>query len=251
VNRLSVHLALLLVLAGAACRREDAAAAARRTEKALLERQLRGMQELIDAASAGTLTKTGQIFIGIEDETIQQLVSAALPLDVVVANHFLVHLDSAQASFRASQSVITLRGRASPKGSPDTYVGIIVSGGLDRLEISEETGTLVGRVVADGLQVERVKAAGADRPGIQALIEGLGRTQLSAISEAMPKIEIPVRLDPEIKIGGFGDGPVKVAPGALPLKLSVARIVPVSGKLWVLLDADVGQWKRLPEEAAK
>jgi len=50
---------------------------------------------------------------------------------------------------------------------------------------------------------------------------------------------------------GFGEGPVKVAPGALPLKLAVARIVPVIGKLWVLLDAEVGDWRRLPEGAGK
>jgi hypothetical protein len=78
----------------------------------------------------------------------------------------------------------------------------------------------------------------------------VGEQWLGAISAVIPPIEIPIRLEQQIVVNGFGDGPVTVAPGRLPLQLSVARVAPLSGRLWIMLDAAAGPWETTGEPSA-
>jgi hypothetical protein len=76
-------------------------------------------------------------------------------------------------------------------------------------------------------------------------MEQLVRDNLPAIERAIPRIEIPVGIEQSVGIDIERMGPVTVKPGRLPLRITVARVVPVSGRLWILLQADVGQWQQV------
>jgi hypothetical protein len=44
----------------------------------------------------------------------------------------------------------------------------------------------------------------------------------------------------------LSEGAVVASPGTLPLAISVRHVVPVNGRLWVLLQAKAGPWQADP-----
>lgn len=235
--------AIALLALAPACRRDEARVARVRAEKLLLVRQIAGLKELVAAAEGKTLLKSEQLLVGADEATVQGLIAATLPQERVVANRFRLRLERVEARFRASQGLVVLKGRASPAGSSDTFVDVTLEGGLDDIVVRHGSGTLVGRVAVYHLQVERAAAAGAEGPAIRALAEALGRERLDALSELVPLVEIPIRLEESIAFEGFEEGPVTAAAGALPMRASVARVLALAGRLWVVLDVGAGPWR--------
>lgn len=225
------------------CRDDEARVARVRAEKLLLERQIAGLKDLVAAAEAKTLLKSEQLLVGADEATVQGLIAATLPQERVVANRFRLRLERVEARFRASQGLVVLQGRASPAGSSDTFVDVTLEGGLDDIVVRPSSGTLVGRVAVYHLRVERAAAAGAEGPAIRALAEALGRERLDALSELVPPVEIPIRLEESIGFEGFEEGPVTAGAGALPMRASVARVLALAGRLWVVLDVGAGPWR--------
>jgi hypothetical protein len=227
----------------AACGRGDEHGARLRAEKQLLERQIAGLKELVAAAEGGTLTKPEQLLVAADEATVQGLLAATLPQERVVADRFRVRLERATVQFRASQGLVLLSGRASFVDSPGSFVEVTLEGGLEDVKVREASGTLVGRIAVYHLAVARASAAGADSSTMRALAEGLGRERLESLSALAPPLEIPIRLEESVAFKGFEDGPVSVRPGSLPVRASVARVLALSGRLWVVLDVGAGPWR--------
>ena len=239
-------LALGLVLAALlpACRRDDDSGARARAEKLLLERQIAGLKTLVAAAEGKSLLKSGQLLIGADEATVQALIAATLPQERVVGERYRLRLERAEVQFRASQGVVVLKGRASPIAAPDTFVDVTLQGGLDEVAVRQGAGTLVGRIAVDHLQVDRAAAAGAEGTALRSLAETLGRERLDALSELVPPLEIPIRLEESVSFDGFEEGPVSALSGELPVRASVARVLALAGRLWVVLDVEAGPWRR-------
>jgi hypothetical protein len=227
-----------------ACAGRDERAARLRAERLLLERQVRGLKELITAVEAGTLTKPEQLLIGADEATVQGLLAATLPQERVIADRLRVKLESATVQFRASQSVVLLKGRASFVESPDSLVEVTLEGGLEDVEIRHASGTLAGRVAVYHVSVARAETAGAENPTMRSLAETLGRERPELLGALVPPLEIPIRLEESVAFKGFEEGPVSVRPGSLPVRASVARVLPLLGRLWVVLDVAAGPWRR-------
>jgi hypothetical protein len=239
VSRLLLGLGLLAL---SACRLDEAAAARLIAEKRLLESQIAGLEQLIAAAEQKTLLGPQQLLVGADEATIQRLIAASLPQELVLAKQFRVRLLSAEARFRDSQGLVVLRGRASPLSAADTFVDVRLLGGLNDVAVRHDTGTLAARVAVYHLEVERAAAAGSEGAAIRALAEALGRERLDALSELVPPVEIPIRLEESLALEGFEEGPLSVPPGSLPMRVSVARVVALAGRLWVVLDVGAGPW---------
>ena len=236
---LGIALATLTV----ACRGDQGRAARMIAEKRLLERQVAGLRELVAAAEQGTLLRAGQLLVGADEATIERLIAASLPQELVLAGRFRVRLESAEVRFRSSQGLIVLKGRASPLQSGDTFVDVRLEGGLDDVTVRESTGTLLARVAVYHLQVERAAAGGAAGAAIRRLAEALGRERMDALSELVPPLEIPIRVEESVGTDGFQEGPVNVRAGELKVRASVARVLALQGRLWVVLDVVAGPWR--------
>lgn len=237
-------LGLALAALAPACRRGDDEAARGRAEKLLLERQIAGLRELVAAAEAKTLFTPQQLLIGADEATVQGLIAATLPQERIVEGRFRLRLERVEVRFRASQAVVVLKGRASAAASPSSFVDVTLEGGLDDVAVRLGSGTLVGRIAIYHLRVERAAAAGAEGPAIRSLAESLGRQRLEALSELVPSVEIPIRLEESVAFEGFEEGPVTARPGTLPVRASVARVLALAGRLWVALDVGAGPWRR-------
>jgi len=236
---------LLAILLAGACG-EDVESARRRAEAIVTRRQIEGLKQLVAGAESGELSTSDQIAIGIEEEIVRDILTASLPLERPVSDRFKIRLERAEVRFGDTQSVVILRGQAGLVGQSEVVVSVLLAGSLDQLHLEEGSGRLKAHIALQYFEVEKV-AAGGDRPVLRRLIDALGRESLSAFQDVVPEIEIPVKLDPSIRIKGLGRGPVAAQPGELPLHFEVARVVPLNHRLWVLLNASVGSWRSAPD----
>lgn len=231
-------------LVAAACRPAEAPEAARaRSQKAFLQRQIAGLEELLGKAERGELVTLDQIAIGIEETVAGDIIRASLPRDVTFKG-LVVRVESARPLFRGNQAGVLFRGRVHAVGAPLVFAAAELGGTLDEFKL------VSGRLSA---RVKLVHVADVDS-SVGALgrgtIEGLIRDNLGAIERAIPPIEIPVAIEEEMGTDDGRLGPVTVQPGQLPLRITVARVIPVGGRLWILLDAAAGPWQRVARAAA-
>lgn len=215
----------------------------------MLRRQTEGLRRLIAAADAGALFSPDQLAVGIREELVRNLLQRSLPVETVVVEQFRVRLDKADVTFESGQSLVTLQGRVSPVRSAEVFADLVVLGGLHRFEVDPRSGTLAAHFEVDRVELRQVEAGALERGLVRSLNEGLSGSGLGALGEVVPPVEVPVRFDQAIDFGGFSEGVVVVPPGRLPLHVSVARIVPVAGRLWVLLEVSAGPKARSPSGA--
>jgi hypothetical protein len=241
-------LVALVGIAGlVACRRPEPAEWRKaRAEKESLQRELVGFAELQGKADRGQLLTPDQIAIGVDERVVRDLMNASLPLTVDLAGRIVLRIDSAEPRFRGNQADLVFRGRVAPKDLPNAFVAAELDGSLDQVDLRE--GRVAARVVLRHVTVLGNVAGDLGKD----VIEGLLRDNLETLQARIPPLEIPVRLDEVIEIPGGGDGPVTTIPGRLPLHASVAQVVPLGQRLWVLLDATAGPWEPPPApEAAR
>jgi hypothetical protein len=213
-----------------------------RGEKLLVQKQIDGLHMLIAALKRGELTKPDQLLVGADEATVERLIAATLPQERIVSKRFLIHLEKAQVRFRGNQSVVTLAGRASAVSSPETFVDVILKGGLSDLTVQRDSGALNTRVSIYTLEVQRAAAIGAENRAVSALAKALGQARVDSFAELGPTVVIPIRLHEDIPLNGLDDGPVRAASGSLHMQLTVSKVLAVSGRLWVILDVVAGPW---------
>jgi hypothetical protein len=228
---------------------EDLGARRRRLEKRILERQNENLREMIQATSEKRLVAQDWLAIAVDETAVKAVIEAGLPQEAVVAQRFHVLLEAAEVSFRSGASFVKLQGRVTDGKRPDRNVTVVYQGGLDDMKISPE-GRLETRVLIDSVEVPEAQAGGQDASLLAGIAEELAGRNLEALQGLVPELAIPVRLQESLAIDGLGDGPVQVEPGVLPVAGKIARVLPLSGRLWVFLEVKVGPWSARAAPAA-
>jgi len=178
---------------------------------------------------------------------LRDLLQRRLPIETVIGDELRVRLERAEVSLDSSQSLVTLQGRVSHVHGEDAFADLELLGGLQRIEVDAGSGILTARVELDHIEVQRLAAGMLERSLVQSLNESLSGRSLGALGDVLPRIEIPVRFDQAIEFRGFAEGVVSVRPKRLPVRVSVARVLPVAGRLWILLDVSAeGKAARSP-----
>lgn len=236
---------LVAALLGAAtglagCQRREAPAAARaRADAALLRQQIQSMEALVAKAELGGLDTERQIAVGVSEGVLQDLVEASLPPEIVVTGRLRLRVENVQASFRGNRSALVMRARLSSTGLPDAYARVELSGSLKEFAFTE--GKLVSGVSILHFSVLESSAGelAAD------VVDSLVKNHLSEIDAALPPIVVPVRLEEAVTIDGLDEGPVVARAGILPFAIKIANVLPLDGRLWILLEAQAGPWMPL------
>lgn len=239
-------LALLALGLGGGCRRREPPEAARaRASGAFLQQQIQSLETLVAKAEKGELETEGQIAIGVSEEVVKGLFNASLPRDLVLGGRVSLRLETAEAIFRGNRSGLVMRARISSTAMPNAFARVELGGALK--EFAFEGGRLVARPTLVHFSVLESSAGdlAAD------LVENLVKNNLQAIEAAVPPLVVPVNLEESVKIDGLNEGPVVAKPGALPLAIRVAQVLPVNQRLWVLLEAAAGPWQTLPAAGSK
>jgi hypothetical protein len=225
--------------------REPPEAARARAQKAFVERQIGSLEELLAKARRGELVTADQIAIGVDEQVTGDLLNASLPLELPVGDHARIRIESARPLFRGNEAVLLFQARVSSADVPGAFAELELAGGLSDLKLV--LGRLRARISLVHFSVTKA-SVGSLALG---LVESLVRSNLASIEEAIPAFEIPVRLDQGIAIPTFEEGPVAARGGELPLSVEVSQVLPLNGRLWVLIDSKAGPWKKAAPGGAK
>jgi hypothetical protein len=236
--RLTPLLVCPALLAALACRVREAPDDVRaKVVKAALERQLVNLQELVEKAERGELTTSSQIAIGVDEAVAAEILNLPLPLEQVVGGKARIRIEKAEPFFRGNQALLLFHARVTTDELPNQFADLELAGGLQELKLVE------GRLKAEIeiLHFSVVKASVG--PLAQGLVETLVRNNMALIQGAIPAFEVPVRLDQQVKIDRFEEGPVAAAGGELPLAVAVSQVLALNQRMWILIDAKAGPWK--------
>lgn len=232
-----------LALLGGCRRREPPEAAKARVTAKLLHEQIRSLEGLVARAESGGLGTEGQVAIAVSEDVVKSLVGASLPLDVKIRERVQLRLESVEAFFRGNRSWLLLRARVSSADLPNAFATLELGGVLKEFVFAE------GKL-STGVSIEHFSVIESSAGDLAAdLVENLVKQNLDAIQRAIPPLVVPVNLEEAVRIDGLTEGVVVAKPGTLPLSIAVAQVIPVNGRLWILLDAKAGPWKALSTEA--
>jgi hypothetical protein len=241
-------LAAALALLFAACG-EDLEARRLRREARRLTRQNENLREMIQATSERRLVAAEWLAVAVDEAAVKTVIDATLPQEADIGDRWHVQVLKAEVSFRSGSSLVKLDAQVTDKSSPDRIAYVVYEGGLDDIEVGAD-GRLQTRVLIDGVEVPAARAGGADASQLASIASQLAGQNLETLQGLLPAVAIPVRLQQNIAIEGLGDGPVQVDPGELPVKATVARVLPLSGRLWVFLAVETGPWRHITASAS-
>jgi hypothetical protein len=207
--------------------------------QALLTRQNAGIRELIAEAENGTLVPTGRFLIGLDESVIGGLFESQLPLERPLGGRVVVRLEKAEVSLRDKYGAVTIEGNIHRISTPDRVTAVRINGGLGAVTIDPGTNMLNIKIAIDDIELlEAGILEGILGRGGKGFLAKQGRELLQ---DAIPTIQVPVVLAQRIRIPAISEGSIQLDALAIPLNLSVERVVAAGGKLWVTVSAEVGE----------
>jgi hypothetical protein len=236
-RRLLAAILVVAALLPACHRREAPEFALKRTRAEFLRGQIAGLRPVIAQAEKGELVTSDLIAIGISEELVSTLFGASLPREIVVGGHVGVRLESAMPVFRGNKAGLLFRATVKSTDAPDASATIEMGGSLENFKLAG--GILAGTVKLAHFSVVETSLGDLAADALDNLV----KANASAIEAAIPPLQVPVQLEESIKIKGLTEGAVVASPGTLPLAIAVRHVIPVNGRLWVLLQAKAGPWQ--------
>src|SRR5262249_30607415 len=132
-------LLVLALLAGCAPSEKESAYLSR---KALLERQNKGIRELIQDEERGSLVPADRFLIGVDEKVVQGLFRSQLPLERPLGKRFIIRLEKADIHFRDKYGDVVVEGSVYRAKTPDRKMAVRVHGGLGAVQIDPVTSLL-------------------------------------------------------------------------------------------------------------
>ena len=112
------------------------------------------------------------------------------------------------------------------------------------VDIDHDTGVLRAQIALDGWDIQRAAAVGMEFGWTKDLVRMLGERGLVALRDLVPDVRIPVGIERGIDLPGVSGGVVTIPRGRLPLDAAVARVLPLSGRLWAMVEVTTTGWQR-------
>jgi hypothetical protein len=223
------------LLVGCAPSEEEAEFLAR---KAVLQRQNQGIRELIAEEEGGSLVPTDRFLVGVDEQVVGDLLNSQLPLERPLGKRFIIRLERATVLLRDKYGLVTIEGEIHLRATPNRHTAVRILGGLGAVQIDPETDLLSMRIAIDRIEVleagrlEKVLGRSGKK-----FISEQGRPMLQ---EALPNIQLPVALARNIRVPAIREGAIQLDSLLIPLDMSVERAIAAGGKMWLTLQAEVG-----------
>lgn len=212
-------------------------------EEAVLDRQQRGLTALLATAEQGPLMPFEGVLVTVDQALLQQIVSASIPYEQVVAGRYRIAITGAHVELADAFALVRLDGRASLADRPESQAAADVSvyGALDVVELDPQSNRLRGRVSLLALDARRVDVMGVRSAAAEQLVEELGRERLETFAALASSVEIPVRLESTVELPAVASGGVRIAPATLPVAARVLAVSAFRDRLWISIGAGVGE----------
>jgi len=208
-----------------------------RAQKVVLRREVDGLREAVARLERGQpILPIEDVAIAIDDTLLRDLIAAQLPFEMDM-ERFHLSLTEAEAHFRGSP-VIRLRGSLTSRERPELGVAVEVIGALEEIRIEPSSSRLGARIAVDHLGIER--AAGLEQFLSGATMDEVARMVRLQLSERLPPIQIPVKVQQSIELPAVTTGPVRIDGARMPLQVAVSQVLAGQGRLWISLHFQPG-----------
>jgi hypothetical protein len=236
-RRWLVFVVCALVLCAPACRSKFEGGGDLRAQKVVLKREVEGYREAAARLERGDpVLPKEDLAIAISDALVRDLIGAQLPFEADV-DKFHISLSTAEVKFRGSP-VVELRGALNLKDRPNLQAAAHVIGALEQIAVDPATATLKARISVDHLSIESV--AGIEQLMSGATLDEVGRMVRLQIKNALPEIQIPVKVQQSIELPAVTRGPVRLAGARMPLQVAVSQVLAGQGILWIAVHFQPG-----------
>jgi hypothetical protein len=201
-----------------------------RARKVVLKREVDGLREMADRLQRGEpMLPKDDVAISIAGALVRDLLTAQLPFETDV-DRFHLKLSEADVLFRGSP-VVKLRGTLVLREKPEYVAEIAAIGALEGIEVEPKTGKLEAAIAIDHVSIEQ--AAGLEKLLSRATLDEGARTIRLQIRDALPKLEIPVKLQQSVDLPAVTSGPVRIDGASMPIQVAVSAVVVTRDVLWI------------------
>ena len=225
----------------AACGGADPAARLRVAERDQLRREVAGFRGLEALTKEGMVDRERDVIITVSDSLLRDLLEAALPVTVKLPGEISVRLNNASVEFRANVARVDITGALTRSTFPRLAASITLHGALDGFAV-DSTRSLRARFTIDDAVVDAPSGVpGAMGPFARVLLQSVVERGLPELAEQLPAVALPVRLDRDIRLPGFGpEGVITIGAVTSPLSVSAHTVVAFRNRLWVSLRVEHG-----------
>ncbi|HET9317157.1 MAG TPA: hypothetical protein VFQ51_16305 [Vicinamibacteria bacterium] len=242
-------LAASLALLAAACR-HDPRGGELHAKKVVLAREVEGLRAQTEKLSRGeSILPPDDVIVGVQDSLVRDLLAANLPFEAAVEK-YQIRLLQAEVTFRGSP-LISLTGTAAPKDNAEVQGEVRVLGALDKIRVDPVSGLLSASVAVDHVDIKRLAGFESFLPG--AGLDELARTVRLQLTDKIPDLAIPVKVEQKIDFPALTSGPVRLDGATLPLAINISDVIASNGSLWVSIaikPGDVAETGRTPSAEA-
>lgn len=210
----------------------------RPAEEAVLERRRQGLITLVQEVERGPLVSrdADRVLFLVDQSLVADLLATQVPREYLIEDTFRVWITGASITFEDGLALVRLDGRASLAGSDEqVFADVAVFGDLEILREQPSAAVLRSRINLIAVDVRRVEVVG--KRDVDALVEKLGRSRLSAFATLASELEIPVRHEHAIEMPAVDEGPVRIEASTLPLRLNLVDVKAFRGRLWISMTA--------------
>lgn len=238
MNRRAAYVALLVSCGSLGCS-SDRATAALMAERAQLRREVAGLRDLRHVSDSGLVRHPDELVLSVADSVLQRMLTASLPVTLVIPGALTVQLTDAQLAFRGNVARVNVAGRVYRAAFPRATADLTVRGTLDEFAV-DRTRALHSRIRLD----DAVLTSPRDVPSALndfalGVLQRLVDRSLPQIGSALPDVTLPVRFDHDLRLPGFGpEGALAVEPARADLSISASRVLAYENRLTVVLKVE-------------
>jgi len=239
---LAIVLAIAATLAG--CSKKYEGGGELRAQRVVLQRELDGLSETVERLERGDpVFAEKDVVVAIDESLLRELILAELPFEADSGPNHLT-LSECEVRFHGAPTV-RLRGVVSRTGAVDLQAAIEVIGAIADIAVDPESAALKARIAVDHLDIE--KASGIESLVTGSTLDELARALRLAISDKLPVLRIPVKVEQAIELPAVTNGPVRVAGARMPIDAGVDRVFAGEGRLWIGLYFQPGELVKTAE----
>ncbi len=216
---------------------------ARRAERDQLRREVAGFRGLESLATTGMLTSDREVLVTVSDTLIRGLIVAAFPVTLRIGGGVTVTLTRASVAFRGNVARVDVIGQLRRESFPRVAASVSLRGALDGFAV-DSARVLRARVTVDDAAVSAPTGVpGVLGPLVNAVLQRIVERSLPQLASAIPAVAIPVRLDRDMTLPGFGESAsLRVREVSAPMTVTASRVLAFRDRLWFILDVERGSF---------
>lgn len=242
--------ALMLALLACACVREDPAARERIVERDQLRREVEGYLSLRKLEPGKLVDREHEVLVSVTDTLLRSLLDASFPMTVDLRNSATITLTSTQVVLRANVARVAITGLVRRKRYPHFSATVTLRGAMDNFVIDKARG-LNAHIHIDDIDLDTPTGTlAAFDPLVIAILRSVVERSLPELTSELPAVSIPVSLDEDMKLPGFGpEGLLSIEPSTAPMTFEASRVIAFQNRLWIILHIELGSFAAVPHGA--